>query len=161
IRGALVAHDHRLNANLIAKIAAGSTEITMPSQQAGTAAPVLTSVELQVEHFRASHRLSRSVTLEAVFPFWVRGAIRADLARRQGVDLLAITDAQIGQWFGIRGVSPQFVYNWQGIDATDASAFTAFPSTVDFLLYPAGTWVRLASDLITLDTLYDSTLLAQ
>ena len=29
-----------------------------------------------------------------------------------------------------------------------------------FLLYSAGTWVRGSNDIITLDTLYDSTLLA-
>jgi hypothetical protein len=31
---------------------------------------------------------------------------------------------------------------------------------VDFLIYPAGTWVRAVSDVITLNSVYDSTLLA-
>lgn len=159
MRGALVAHDHRLNASMISRMVAGSTEITMPTQQAGATAPLLTSIELQVEHYKYTHRLSRSTTLEAIFPFWVRGAVRADLARRQGVELLSVTDAQINAWFTLRGVNAQFVYNWQAIDTTAAASFVAYPNEVSFLLYTAGTWVRLASDIITLDTLYDSTLL--
>lgn len=63
-------------------------------------------------------------------------------------------------WLNTRQIAPQFVYNWQAIDTTAASAFTAWPTTLSFMLYSAGTWVRGSSDIITLDTLYDSTLLA-
>ena len=160
IRGALVAHDHRIAGRKIAAVAAGSTAVTMPSPQAGAAAPLLTAIELQVEHYKQVRRLSRATTLEAVFPFWVRGAVRADLSRRLGVELLSVTDQQISGWFTARGVNPQFVYNWQELPAA-ATAATAYPSTVKFLLYSAGTWVAGGSDIITLDTLYDSTLLGQ
>src|SRR5690606_19948636 len=94
-RGALVAHDHRMSANLIAGIENGSTAVTMPSLQVGATAPLLTAIELQVEHYRYTHRLARAVTLEAVFPFWVRGVVRSDLSRRLGVDLLSVPDARI------------------------------------------------------------------
>lgn len=160
VRGALVAHDHRMAGKVIAKVAAGSTAVTMPAAQEGALSPLLTSIELQVEHYRSVTRISRSVTLEAVFPFWVLGAIRSDLSRRNGVNLLDVTDAQISGWFRSRGVNPQYVYNWQ--DITGAStAFTQWPTTVQFLLYAAGTWVRGGSDVITLDTIYDSVLLGQ
>lgn len=158
LRGALVAHEHRLNGRILGQMEDGSTEVTMPSVQAGAAAPILTSIELQVEHYKYTHRLARGTTLEAVFPFWVRGAIRADLARRQGTDLLAVTDAQITSWFASRGVSAQFVYNWQAIDGTAPGSFTAYPNELKFQLYTAGTWIRGAAPLITLDTLYDSSL---
>lgn len=159
VRGALVAHEHRLNARMIAKLATGSTAINMGAQ-AGAVAPILDSIEKQVEHYRYTHRLSRGTSLEAVFPFWVRGAIRSDLSRRLGVDMFDVSDARILAWFRDRGVNPQFVYNWQAIDTTAAASFTTWPSTVSFLLYAAGTWVRGATPIITLDTLYDSTLLA-
>lgn len=157
-RGALVAHDHRMSGNLIAGIEAGSTAVTMPSVQVGATAPLLTSIELQVEHYRYTHRLARGVTLEAVFPFWVRGVVRSDLSRRLGVDLLSVPDARIDAWFRERGIAPQFVYNWQDLTG-DAGTFTAWPTEVKFLLYSAGGWVKGASDVITLDTIYDSTLL--
>lgn len=161
LRGALVGHDHRMNANVIAKMVAGSTAVTMPSPQVGATAPVLTAIELQVEHLRTVNRMSRNATLEAVFPMWVHGVIRSDLSRRLGVDMLSVTNAQINAWFTQRGVAPQFVYDWQDIATTAASGFTQWPTTVDFLLYPAGTWVKGAADVITLDTIYDSVGLGQ
>lgn len=161
LRGALIGHDHRLNANVIAKMVAGSTAITMPAGQIGATAPLLTAIELQVEHLRTVNRMSRTATLEAVFPMWTHGVIRSDLSRRLGVDMLSVTNAQINAWFTQRGVSPQFVYDWQDIATTAASGFTAWPTEVDFLLYPAGTWVKGAADVITLDTIYDSVGLGQ
>lgn len=159
IRGALVAHDHRMSSRKINAIVAGSTAVAMPAGQVGATAPVLTAIELQVEHYRDIHRLSRSTSLEAVFPYWVRGAIRSDLSRRLGVDLLSVPDSRINAWFAERGVNAQFVYNWQSVGTTGAGSFTKWPDEVSFLLYAAGTWVAGGSDVITLDTLYDSTLL--
>ena len=160
IRGALVAHDHKMSANILNAVIAGSTAVAMPAGQVGTTAPVLSSIELQVEHYRQTHRMARATTLEAVFPFWVRGVIRADLSRRLGVDLLSVSDAQIDGWFRARGVNAQYVYGLDPI-AGNAAAATAWPTTVRFLLYAAGTWVRGGGDVITLETLYDSVLLGQ
>ena len=161
VRGALVAHDHRMAANVIAQVETGSTAVTMTAAQVGATAPLLSAIELQVEHFRYTTRLARSTTLEAVFPYWVRGVIRSDLSRRMGIDLLGVTDSQIDGWFRLRGINPQFIYNWQDINGTAINAFVAWPSTVKFLLYAAGTWVQGGGDLITMDTLYDSTLLGE
>lgn len=158
VRGALVAHDHRMSAAALAALVNGSTAVTMRTGQVGSAAPLLEGIELQVEHYRYTHRLARSTTLEAVFPYWVHGAIRSDLSRRNGVDMLSVTDAEIDGWFSQRGISPQFVYNFQ--DITGASGdFKSWASSVSFLLYAAGTWVKGGSDVITLDTIYDSVLL--
>jgi len=155
IRGALVAHDHKMAARRVNAVAAGSEALTMPSGQVGATAPLLTAVELQVEHYRYVHRISRSTTLEAVFPLWTHGAIRADLARRLGVDMISVPNSRINAWFAERGVAPQFIYNWQDITG-DAADFTAWPTEVEFLLYPAGAWVAGGGDVITLDTIYDS-----
>lgn len=158
VRGALVAHDHRMAGKKIAAIANGSDAVVMPSEQVGAVAPILTSIELQAEHYRYLHRLGRNAVLEAVFPFWVRGAIRADLSRRLGVDLISVPNSRIDGWFRDAGISPQFVYNYQ--DITGAAAdFTAYPESVKFLMYAAGTWVGGGTDVITLDTVYDSVLL--
>lgn len=161
VQKVLIAHDHYVNGKQIAQMAAGSTAVTLPATQAGTAAPVLSAIELQVEHYRYSRRLARNVTLEAVFPYWIRGAIRSDLSRRLGVDMLDVPDSRIDAWFRERGVAPQFVYNWQAIDTTAVSAFTAWPTTVSFLLYRAGTWIKGAAEIISLETIYDSVMLGQ
>jgi len=159
IRRALIAHDHKMSANVLNAVIAGSTAVTFPAR-VGATAPLLDSIEMQVEHYRYVHRMGRGMTLEAVFPFWVRGVIRADLSRRLGVELLSVTDAQISGWFSARSIVPQFVYNLDPLTGA-ANAFTAWPSTVRFLLYGAGTWVKGGTDVITLDTVYDSVLLGQ
>lgn len=160
IRGALVAHEHKMSERIIASMERQSTGVSMDSGQIGAAAPILTAIELQVEHYRYAQRLSRSTTLEAVFPYWVHGAIRTDLSRREGVDLIDVNDARIDAWFKARGVNPQFVYDWQALTG-DASAFKAWGTSLKFLLYSAGTFVKGGQDVITLDTVYDSVLLGQ
>lgn len=155
IAKALIAHDHRVSARLLSGMATDSTAVTMPSDTVGTTAPLLRAVELQVEHYRYVHRLARGVTLEAVFPYWVRGAIRSDLALRLGVDLISVPDARIDGWFRERGINPQFVYNWQSLTG-NADDFVSWPDTVQFLLYRAGTWIKGGSDVITLDSVFDS-----
>lgn len=159
-RGALVVHDHLMAGRVLAKVIAGSTPVAMPADQVGATAPILTAIELQVTHYRYVHRLSDTASLEAVFPFWVYGAIRSDLSRRLGVDLLDVSDARIDQWFRNAGVAPQFVYNFDDLTGA-AGSFVQWPTTLRFVLYAAGTWVRGSSDIITLDTLYDSQLLGQ
>lgn len=159
VRGALVAHDHRLSGRIAAALATGSTAVTFPATTVGSVAPLLDAIEKQVEHYRYMHRLARGRTLEAVFPYWVHGALRSDLALRTGIDMLAVTDAQINSWFTLRGIAPQFVYDWQPITGAAAAALT-WPDTVQFLLYASGTWVQGTSDVITMDTIYDSTLLS-
>jgi hypothetical protein len=160
VRGSLVAHDHRMSSIALARVEAGSTAVTMTADQAGATAPLLDAIELQVEHYRYTHRLSRTTTLEAVFPYWVRGVVRSDLARRIGTTVFEVSNAQIDAWFALRGIAPQYVYDWQPLTGA-AGSFKAWPGTVKFLLYTAGTWVKGTSDVITLDTLYDSTMLAQ
>jgi len=160
-QNALIAHDHKVSAGKIAQVVAGSTPITMTTGTVGTTAPLLAAIELQVEHYRYTQRLPRSTTLEAVFPYWIRGAIRQDLSVRLGLAEFDVPDARIDAWFRSRGVAPQYVYDWQALDINPLDTFKTWPATVDFLLYQAGTWVAGVDDLITLDTLYDSVLLGQ
>jgi hypothetical protein len=153
------AHEHLINAKKIAKAVSGSTAINFTAAQLGSVAPVLAAVEVQVLHYRDTHRMPLLATLEAKFPHWIKGAFRADLSRRLGVALLDVTDADINAWFTLRGISLEYVYDWQSIAGTAATAQLAFPTHVSFLLYSAGTWVEGTSDVISLDTMYDSTLL--
>lgn len=150
------AHFHRLSAATINRLVEESTAVTMPSGQAGATAPLLTSIELQAQHYRATNRMSDTATLELVFPMWVRGVVRSDLSRRLGVDLISVTDARINGFFSNLNVNPQWVVDWQDIATTDAAEFTSWPGEVQFLLYAAGTFVRGVSPSITFENLYDS-----
>ena len=161
VRGALVAHDHKMSARVINALVAGSTPVSMTANPiVGTLAPLLTAIELQSEHYRYVQRMARRTTLEAIFPYWIRGAVRSDLAVRAGAPeaTVEVTDAQIDGWFRSRGINPQFVYDWQPLTGA-AGGFVTWPTTVQFLMFAAGTWVKGGADVITLDTLYDTQLL--
>lgn len=157
VSGAITAHMHRVAANVIADIIAGSTAITMPSESAakiGAAAPILSALELQIESIRSIYRMQPNASMEVKLPDWGRGLIRADLSRRLGVDLLDVSDQRINAWFTARGANVQWIYNFDSIGANP----TTWPASIRALIYPAGTWVRLGGDLITLENLHDSTL---
>lgn len=160
IRGALTGHAHRYAAVTIARMVAGSTAVTVPGGPGATAA-VLGAIELQATDYRYRHRMADNATLEVIAPRWLRGIIRSDLAKRNGVDMLSVSDGQINQWFADRQVSVQWVYDWQdalisGVptDIGGAAPATAWPANVQVLMYSAGTWVRATSDIITLDAVY-------
>jgi len=156
-------------------VAAGSTAVDLSAQQPwasdGTVASnLLSAVEMAIVDIKYSLRLMRSATLEVILPYWVLAQFRADFSRRTGGDSIgnmAVTDALIMDWFRVRGARVQFVYDWQDAFADSVTAnspgsltpINHLPTTTDFIVYPAGTWVRAVSDVITLNAVYDSTLL--
>lgn len=171
---ALAAHAHKVNQRKIAAMITGSTAVTMSATEAaiaatGFSAQLLTALELQVEYLRYRHRWPTGTTIEAVLPLWSRLTLRADLASRNGQpSALDVTDAQVNAYLRSRGINPQWVYDWQDSFATgvagDFGGTTPpkkFPAAVTILLYRAGTYFVAESDVITIDGLYDSTLLSQ
>ena len=160
LRGVLNAHAHKMSERYIDSLVKGSTAVSMPAAQVGATAPILSAIDLQAEHYKYVGRLSRGTSLEVVLPYWVHGLIRSDLARRLGVDLLDVSDSRIDGWFRARGINVQYVYDWQALTG-DGSGFTSWGTEVKFLMYSAGTFVKGTSDILTLDTVYDSTLLGQ
>lgn len=159
--GLLVAHQHKKSVDLLNRaltIAGAATSVANPWPTASGS--ILAAIELVVLGERQRYRLGESETLEAVFPMWVKGAIRADLSIRTGVDLLEVTDEQIVRYFSLRGVSPQFVWGWQDLTVvtggTTQVPATSYPATLQILLYPAGTFVAGTKDVITLNGVYDS-----
>lgn len=166
----LNAHEHLMSYRNIAVAVAASTAVAVPSggtASTGAAPQLLNAIELQVIDYRSKYRMSEGAVLEAVFPSWVIGAIRADLAQRQGTNLsesLAVSDEQVRAWFTLRGVRPQFVQDWLPLQTGTGEVgggdgyAEAYPSTVKFLLYAAGTFVRGIGPVIDLGVVRDSAL---
>lgn len=200
VRGAMVAHTHKINQFMINALVAGSTALSLPSNVAshtpglGTTwysdhsvvSTLLGALEMAIVDYKYRQRMQLSSTLEVVLPYWVQSWIRADVSRKAfldgdgGVDQFAITMAKMTDWMAVRGARIQWVYDWQdafywaayptgapsqwqqfGTDPTSSNFVQDWPHTLQMLVYAAGTWVRGNADIITLDTVYDSTLLAQ
>lgn len=153
---ALVAHQYKLHTKTINQILAFTgASINVPNGY-GNALDVLHILDVVAYGERQRNALGEATTLEVVLPRWVKGVIKADLANRTGVDLLNVNDAQINAWFAARGLRVQWLAHWQNVNVATAGIATKYPTTVEALMYPAGTYVRGTSDVITLDTLYDS-----
>lgn len=156
IEGTLIAQRHAVSARMIAAAEAiTGAAIPIPDVWAN-ALSVLHALELVAEGERDRFRMSRSATLEVLLPFWVRPALRADLANRTGVDLTNVTDAMLDAHFTNRGMRVQWLYNYQSIAVTGDTVATDYPDTLEAIMYPAGTFVMLTDDVIRLDAVYDS-----
>jgi hypothetical protein len=118
---------------------------------------------------RYRDRMSFNQTFEVILPMWVLTQMRADIVRKNGWSMAnaTVADPEIIRAFTTRNIRPQFVYDWQdfyagGINVGNpAVVATALPTTVNFLIFPAGAVVLARQDVVTLSNVYDSTNLAQ
>lgn len=177
IEGAIDAQAHNVNRDIIATIVAGSTAVNLAvaidpwQSDASVVSQVMAAAEMAVVDIRYNLRLDPNATIEMVFPLWLKAQMRADWLRRNAVPNPDLVDAAIMSMFATRGVVPQFVYDWQdafsGLTTTGPGAATpllVLPQSptvnLQFLAYPAGTWLLARQSVIRLDSVYDSTLLA-
>lgn len=200
VRGAMVAHTHKINQFMINALVTGSTALNLPSSVVshtpglGTTwytdhsvvSTLLGAMDMAIVDYKYRQRMQLASTLEVVLPYWVQSWIRADVTRRSFLDgdtsgdQFAVTMSKMAEWLAVRGARVQWVYDWQdafywaaypsgapsawqqfGASPTSTDFVQDWPHTLQFLVYAAGTWVRGNADIITLDTVYDSTLLAQ
>lgn len=156
----MAAHAHLLNSRRIARVVAESTAVTIGAT-AGAVAPLLAAIDLQAMDVRDKYRLDESTVLEAVFPMWTPGVIRADLARRSGISIEEVPTSRIVGWFAERGIRPQFVTDWQSLSNTGGSGDgfrETWPTSLLFLIYQAGTHVLGTGGEIDLGVVRDSRL---
>ncbi|WP_192806283.1 major capsid protein [Streptomyces sp. SS1-1] len=159
----MAAHDHAINARLIAlMVARSSNATTIGGQTDDSAAPrIFNAAALAATDYRARYGMALEDVLEIVFPAWVREAVRADMAWKAGVDLTEVSNADIDAKFTVRNVRPQWVDDWQVRGASqfgNSSKMTAWPTTVDFLLYAAGTFLHGNGMSLDLGVVRDSVL---
>jgi hypothetical protein len=170
VQGAVAAQAHNVNRQVIADIVADSTAVPMtcaPWASDGTVlSQVMSAVEVSAVDIKYRLRLQRDSTLEVVFPYWLMAQIRADWVRRNGPMDPDLMDSKVTSMLATRGVRAQWVYDWQdSFTSTGVSGgpfpgsdtpICALPTSLQYLMYPAGTWVVARQDVIRLDTIYDS-----
>src|SRR5262245_4768574 len=157
-------HAHRLNTLRINELLqpANSVSITgYGSAGSGLVAPVLGSLELTAIDYREKYRMCEDSVLEVVLPRWLRGAMRADLRKRTGVDLLEVADARLMNMFDLINVRVQWVTDWQvgtaGLPG-GSTPITTWPTTVQFLMWAAGTFALGRGLQLNLGVVRDSVL---
>lgn len=165
------AYAHAINARLISLMVAASTGAPQAiGDSADAAVPqIMNIIGLAATDYRNRFAMDEDAVLEVVFPFWLLEALRSDLGYKPGLadpSLAAVADATISGLFTSRNVRPQFVSDWQvrGSGAAalgSATVQTAWPATVDFMLYAAGTFVHGQGMSLDLGVVRDSVLNAE
>lgn len=163
LRLLMSAHAHVINARLIAlMLTASSATTTIGGVTTDSAAPrIYNAVGMAATDYRARYGMCIDDVLEVVLPYWVREVIRADLAWKQGVELQAVGNSEVDSYFVARNVRVQWVNDWQvrGVGQFgNATAMTAWPATVDFLIYAAGTFIHGNGLSLDLGVIRDSVL---
>lgn len=183
IDGLTLKHELEVNRDIITQIETeAGAAIVIPAQGAGgtgetadasAVSSILSALDVAAIDMRYREQMSETQVLEAVLPQWVLAQWRADIGRRNAwyADPFALANATIMSWFAVRNIRPQFIRGWQDAQSGLATGpgditapitpLTALPTTVDFLLYPAGAIVLARQDVITLTNVYDSTNLKQ
>lgn len=181
VRGALKAHARKMNIFKINQLVAGSTlfDYTNVANLAVTTTEfkdlsvvnrLLGILDIQAVDYRYKYRMDPEAVLEVVLPQWLIASVRADISRRTGIspaDAQNVTVAMFNGWMSDRNLRAQWIYDWlDAYNATNTSivgqtaGIYTLPTTVEALLYAPGTWVAGVSDVVRLDTVYDSTNLA-
>lgn len=183
VDGTLTNHAHKLNENIIGRIAtfAGAATV-IPAQgvitgtgneglaaDTSATASILSAVGIAKTDMMYRDRMALNQTFEVILPVWVLTQFRNDVIRKNSwsMENAALADAQIVAWFAARNIRPQFVYDWQDFYAggtgpgNPGAVATSLPTTVNFLIYPAGAVVLARQDVVTLSNVYDSANLTQ
>jgi hypothetical protein len=172
LRLLLAAHQHAMNGRIIATmVSLSSAAVTgggyaegLTSQFHAAYNQILGGAALAAVDYRYRYGMCDTDVLEVVLPGWVRDVLRADLAWRQGVDLLSVTDAQINSYFSDRNLRPQWVGDWQ-VRATGlpgaSTALTDWPTAATIMVYAAGTFLLGNGLTLDLGVVRDSTLNAE
>ncbi|BBC28623.1 putative major capsid protein [Mycobacterium phage PR] len=153
-----VAHQHRVSQLTIGKMVAGSgaPKVVPTDAILGATSSVLNGLARNAVNLRIDKGLAETATIEGVAPIWFREVLRADLALRDGKEMLAVTNAEIDSWLAVRNIYLQYVTDWQKGEVGQPGDLDSqeWPGFADVLLYPAGTWFRQLANVITLGVQY-------
>lgn len=176
-----VAHARFSENRLLTQLTDASKEV-YSARTMGAARDILYTLDRITAYYRNVHRYNRDIALRWIAPQWALNMIRADITRQMvgdGLQSLAVTDAEIMRWFGQRNINP--TWHMDGIDPADitppdpdvvvpAQYYTLlaanspvpdFPDAISSLLFAEGDWLFLDGGTLDLGVVRDSTLNGQ
>lgn len=160
------AYAHVINARKISLMVARSTSaIAVGAANKPAAQTIYDAVELAAVDYRAKFGMREDAVLEVVLPMWILAVLRADFAWRTQVERESVSNAQLMTWFTDRAVRAQFVSDWQVRGSSqfgnNSANMTAWPTSADFLMYAAGTFLHGNGLQLDLGVIRDSVLNAE
>lgn len=170
-RLAQVAQARIAEAALLSQIKAGS-QLATETAKLSAARDLLDSIGRAVIYYRDKYRLGKATPLRAIFPWWTLEVLRGDIALGDpGANLrgtLSLSDAEITGFFSDRNINvtwaldaPNPAVNAGGYFAINAFAtnIPAWPTSLQWALYPEGSWLHLDGGELDLGIVRDSALI--
>lgn len=167
---AMVAQARLADAALLAQIKAGSLAITDSGTPLGAVRDLLDSISRAVYYYRDRYRLDKNVRLRAILPQWLPLVLRGDIIKGpfEGStpgQFFGISEDEIATFFSNLGVNPTWsldssapATNGGGFLTAATTALPAWPTSVQWALFPEGTWLFLDGGNLDIGVVRDSTL---
>ncbi len=166
---ALVAQARLAEAALLAQIKAGSKAITDTGTPLGAVRDLLDTIGRAAIYFRDRYRI-KGVPLRAIIPSWVIEVLRGDLikgefAGRSPADFFGISEDEVRSFFSNRGINVTWALDSSapatmggGFFTEATTALPAWPTSVQWSLFPEGTFLHLDGGSLDLGIVRDSAL---
>jgi hypothetical protein len=166
---ALVAQARLADAALLAQIKAGSKAIADAGTPLGAVRDLLDTIGRAAIYFRDRYRI-KGVPLRAIIPSWVVEVLRGDLVKgefagRSPADFFGISEDEVRSFFSQRGINVTWALDSSapatlggGFFEDATTALPAWPTSVQWALFPEGTWLHLDGGSLDLGIVRDSTL---
>lgn len=164
-------HSRLAESTLLAAIHAGSTQATAGAYELGAARDFLSEVDRSASAYRFRHRMGSDAPLRLIFPAYLLGMIRADLARNLPGDSggqserLAVSDDEILGWLRVRNINATPTLDsytgagtLQGFGAQGAGQLNPWPAVTTSWLFHEGAWMFLDGGELNLGMVRDSVL---
>lgn len=168
---ALVAQARLGDAALLAQIKVGSTLVTDAGTPLGATRDILDVLNRASMYFRDRYRINKNVPLRAVLPFWILNVLRGDLIKapfegQSPAEFFGISDDQVQTFFSDAGINVTWAldsavpatYGGGFYPAITGAALPAWPTSVQWALFPEGTWLFLDGGQLDLGVIRDSSL---
>ena len=153
--------------NLLNAIKAGSTNVTQANTNTqGAVSSLLGSVLTAAAGQRSRQRMAPDATLRAIFPAWGRDLLVADIVRSQ-FQRFDMSEQGLIALLRSYNIEPSFTIDGpstgtgQVFGAQTAGALEPFPTSMQWALYPEGTWMFLDGGVLELGIVRDSVLNAE
>lgn len=156
-------HARRAEQVLLDAIKAGSTAVTGPDVSgAGAVWELLGQIVAGATGMRSRHRMRPEIQIRALLPFWIVDLLQLDLSRG-AFDRFHGRQEIVG-YLQQYGVQPAFYLDTpttgtsQIFAAQTGGNMLAFPISLQWGLYPEGSWLHLDAGQLDLGIVRDSTL---
>lgn len=156
-----VAYAHRMNARYINDI---RTALGAAVNVTGFGGTVLDSIEALTQIAVKERRwwnLGVNAVMEVKLPQFALEVFKFDMARRSGLALNDIaTEQKVAAHFANHNLAVEYLSDMQDL-ATSTAPTPEWPDTIEAFIYPSGTFIRAAKDVVNLSTVHDAASLSE